>query len=881
MPFRARLTILFIALFSAFVPLGAQEQEPADSLVRLMNAQSAHMVNTDQKKFREVIGPATFLHNGTYLICDTAYWDVDQKVINAYGNVQILQDETVLSSDKLNYIIDDNTAQFRGSLVQLRDKEGNLLRTRNLDYNTKDSVAVFTQGASMRDKDGQIIESYDGTYDSKTKLFNFSTNVNMYTDSVFVKTNRLTYHGDNSEAYFEGGVDAWQDDNMLSSDYAVYDKANEVFHFHDNVHALADSRECWADSALFYKLVNDAELFGHTQILDTAQNLNALAEYVKYVDTLSRVTLQGEAAIVAVTDQDGQIDTLYLGADLLSYTTTPMCAVDPIEVSAAGQRLQNLQGDPVDAYRKKAADNAAEEQAKEKREKAEARGLKNNGQDQKLGGARGSGESIGDKLAQVPESVPDIPASDEPAAAEGKPTPDESAAPEDQPAPDDTAAQDSVDVEPAPEPVDSTAVGMVKAVGNVRLFRTDIQARCDSLVYTDLDSLGRMYIDPVIWNEEGRHQYSSDSLFIVVANGKMEKANLLANAFIAIQEDSLCYDQIRGAEMMAYFDTTAALSRFDALGGADAMFYLRENETLATVNKVESKMLSARFEEGELSQIFYFDSPKNDAYPVVQLPKEDRLKRGFNWRADERPKSKEDVTLLTLRRSERRLYEMRPRAAFRETDRYFPGYISDVYKRIAIRDSLKKLPKVSDMQVDSLAAQTDSLAVEADSLALAADSLAVQNDSPAAATDSLETGAKVDTLDFSSPEAAIKSIEKATSENEPDPKALKKEQKQKEREARIAELDARDAAKAEAKHQKELEKQRAKTLKQLLKAEKQEAKEQKILDRYVKRFEKKKARKAKDLPEEQEGLEEVKPEELEASEDPEKPKLFAKLKRKG
>ena len=112
----------------------------------LMSSKSAQLVDIQGASYRKVIGPARFLHNNTYLLCDTALWNVDARFIEAWGNVSILQDETVLTSDKLTYYIDQDLAQFRGSLVQLQDKDHNTLRTRNLDYNTKDSVAVFQRG---------------------------------------------------------------------------------------------------------------------------------------------------------------------------------------------------------------------------------------------------------------------------------------------------------------------------------------------------------------------------------------------------------------------------------------------------------------------------------------------------------------------------------------------------------------------------------------------------------------------------------------------------------------------------------------------------------------------------------------------------------------
>lgn len=115
-----------------------------DSLVRLLSAQSMELIEKNGLNYRKVTGPARFLHNDTYLICDTALWNVSSNEIYAIKNVKILQDQTVLTGDKLTYYVDRDLAEFRGSLVQLEDKDRNVLRTEYLDYNTRDSVAVFS-----------------------------------------------------------------------------------------------------------------------------------------------------------------------------------------------------------------------------------------------------------------------------------------------------------------------------------------------------------------------------------------------------------------------------------------------------------------------------------------------------------------------------------------------------------------------------------------------------------------------------------------------------------------------------------------------------------------------------------------------------------------
>jgi lipopolysaccharide assembly outer membrane protein LptD (OstA) len=203
----------------------------AQDKVLLLKAESAQLLEINGESFRKVTGPAKFLHNDTYLLCDTAYWNINTNIIDAMGNVRIIQDRTTLSSNTLQYVVDQDLARFRGDLVQLVDQDKNTLRTKYLDYNTKDSVAVFQDGGAMRDKDGQVIESLYGTYDSKAKLFVFNDQVNMFMDTTFIKTSRLEYRSDLSTAYFGFGTDMWQEDKMLSANDGWYDRTRELFFF--------------------------------------------------------------------------------------------------------------------------------------------------------------------------------------------------------------------------------------------------------------------------------------------------------------------------------------------------------------------------------------------------------------------------------------------------------------------------------------------------------------------------------------------------------------------------------------------------------------------------------------------------------------------------
>ncbi|MBR1873179.1 MAG: hypothetical protein IJ795_08240 [Bacteroidales bacterium] len=956
---RLRITIvLLLALLPGWIlPAQSTNSEKVDSLVSLLSARSVELLERDGVSFRKVTGPARFFHNNTYLVCDTALWNMETEEIECMGNVKILQNETVLSSDKLIYLINEDLAQFRGTLVQLEDKDHNTLRTRYLDYNTKDSIAVFEQGGALRDKEGQIIESQTGTYESKVKLFTFLEDVNMFTDSIFVKTSKLEYDTRRNKAWFGKGTDAWKDDDMLSSDAGWYERDRELFLFWRNVHGMTVDKEIWSDSLYFWRNFMDVEMLGNVQLMDTVNHVSAVAGRMYYQDSISRVTMTRDPAVVGKTGDTGApSDTVYVGADTLIYRTEMAFQIDSSRYKVARQRLANAMSDAVEAYRIKAAEEAkkaaeeakkkdpnyiAKQQAEEAARKREER--KNKGKaavdstaagespapealsqmadtlsaaTDSIGVAIDSLGAVSDSLGVVRDSLGaarpdslgvkidslvnriDSLARDISGVAPAAPAQPDVTEPLDSAA---QALKDSLDAVAAKfradsiaradsiqkairdsiiadsiarMPKDSTRFGFLTALRNVRLFREDMQMRCDSLEYCDLDSLIRLYKEPIVWNEK-RRQYVADSLHIVPREGKIDRAYLISNAFIIIQEDSLCFDQIRSAEMLAFFDSTTALRRFDALGDASAVFYLQEDSVFATVNKSEARMLSTEFKDGDIDILYYYDNPKTDAHPLAQMKKEDRVLKGFNWQPDLRPRRKEDITSWKARMSERSTYSSRPRASFRQTDIYFPGYMAGVYKDMkdkeirrqqrerarkareeflkdstarALRDSLvaDSLKVIADslFRLDSLKAVQDSLKAVQDSLK------AVQDSVSAVVRDSLsrlpkDSSGVAGAVVLS--KAEIQAAEKARKEKERAERKKARQEaraaKEAAREAEWARLDSLDAVKDSLAKEKAQQKIRDRKLKQIERARKQELRDAQKLEKYRRRFERQKARK--------------------------------------
>ena len=666
----------------------------------------------------------------------------------------------------------------------------------------------------------------------------------------------LIYESDKDLATFGFATDVWKDDNMLSANEGWYDRANEIFFFKNNVHVMSEDQEGWCDSLYFYRNTSNVDMIGNAQVTDTTRNIFGLAGRIEYLDSISKVTMTRKPAVISETqNKDKSLDTVYLGAEKLVYYTLKRCDVDSLVAVDAGKRIETMHVDPVGEYRKKAAEEAA---------KAAEEAAKN---DPNYRPQNAKGKDAQKPSAQKPDQAERKAAGRRSAPEQLMPSADSLMRSDSLMNADSLMTSDSLmasdTVTAVPEP-DTTKIGFLLANHKVKVYKKDMQIVCDSLLYSDLDSLARFFKEPIIWQEE-RKQYTADSIYVLVKDNAMDKASLMSNAFISIQEDTSHYDQIKGTEMLAYFDAEGELNRFDVLGGASALFYIEENEALATVNKPESKMLSAILKNGEVQRIYYYDEAKNDGYPIVQLSEDELRLKGFNWQPEKRPQDRYAVTPLSLRPSQRTSYEARPRATYTQTDIYFPGYMSDVYKQIEVRDSLKRLRerdrKLAEQRaeeqarLDSLARAdslvlADSLAkldtipvpdikdmtVPADSVA-ARDSLGVQSDSLAAADTAI--------VKVLTPEEikAAKKAEKAKAKAEKKAKReAEKKRKQEALEAKWAEKDKRDAEKAAAKEAKRLAKERKRKRKALEDAARRAEREMELLNKYKQKFREKKAR---------------------------------------
>ena len=824
-----------------------------DSLLTLLNAEYARVFERPgHREYREVKGPATFLHNGAYMFCDSAIWNVSFNQVEAYQNVKLVQKKTVLKSDNVIYYADDNLARFRGDLVEVYDKDKNTLRTRYLDYNTEDSTAKFTFGGAMRTSKGEIIESDRGTYDGKTGICRFEDNVEMFTDSLFIKTNSLDYDTNENKAYFGKKTQMWKRDIYLRGEYGWYAQDSGVVYFDTDVYMSNPDYEGWCDTLYYWQHSRNGRMRKNVELLDSLHKMYFVSDAANMsfdtVNNLYARLFMDPASIYVGENTDNQIDTLFSRADTMLFYTQRACDISEELKKDSEEARKQVNFDAIGEADKKAAEKKEQEKKaaieklpeyiayKKRQEIAEKK------RQDSIAAAQAKAEK--DSLAAVAalaaadslkalSDTPDVPA-EKPAAIDSVPA-REPALPEIQaaePVAEDTppvvseelpaadsllSAQDSLmapsDSLSAGTPeaaADTTKLRFIKGYRNARIYRTDIQARADSIYFSQLDTLLRMYLDPVIWNDN-RHQLTSEEVVMQMKDNSFDRANLHGNAMIISQEDSVHFDQIKSTEMLGYFNSDNTLRRFDALGGVNAMFYMQEDSVITILNSKQAQFMMVTMKNGTAERIKYYESVNSDAYPVYNLPKDKQRLKGFKWREDEQPKSRFDITRHKVRNSKRASYATNKLPVFRRANLYYDNYMQDIYHQIeeraeqarreqARRDSIEAaeqeakshfaadstlgitsaFDKKGDIVIDSLATlkpnpklleKVDSTAKvdipaglsEADSLAAVRrqarlDSLAAERDAAKARLDSIAAAAREASLKRDTSASAIRPV---------------------------------------------------------------------------------------------------------------------------
>lgn len=179
---------------------------------------------------------------------------------------------------------------------------------------------------------------------------------------------------------------------------------------------------------------------------------------------------------------------------------------------------------------------------------------------------------------------------------------------------------------------------------HVKIFSDSMQGLCDSITYSQKDSILRMIYDPIVWSR--RSQITGDTILLYTDSNKLKKLYVPDKAFVVSQsgpDKAQLYDQVQGKTLTGYFEDNS-IKEVIVRPNAEAIQYSKDdNDAYIGVNQASSARMRVLFDNQEISYIYFEQDVKQQMTPMDKADLPNMKLSRFQWHEAKRPKSLKEI----------------------------------------------------------------------------------------------------------------------------------------------------------------------------------------------------------------------------------------------
>jgi lipopolysaccharide export system protein LptA len=587
-------------------------------------------------------GHVEFSQNNVVLFCDSAYSYNDSNMVDAFGNVHIIQGDTLnLYGDRIKYEGNSKIAKVNGN-VKLVNKSITLT-TDELVFDLRTNIGNYHTWGKIVDT-ANVLVSKIGRYYSNEDLFFFKDSVKVTNKDFILTADTLKYNSKTERVFIVGPthIKGTTKQGTLYSEKGWYDTRTNIAELYKASKIMGKEQTLQGDTLFYSRNTGTGR----------ARNRVILSDTTNHVAVTGRTGVYNEKTKIAfVTDsavfmQYSPKDTLFLHADTLR--SIPDLSKKAVVKKAVEQALVAKKSVPAKPDTLKQAAGKMAAGANQIRpgkdslpQQTDASKIAVLSGDRKL-------SNVGDSLSTVVDTVRTLAKS---AVIDKINQHKDSLS-----AIADTAkvsAKLAVTHRENPLYRDSARTGsdtlnakdtndqkLFLAYHRVRFYKKDLQGICDSLSYQMRDSVMKLFKDPVLWSEV--HQLTAERIEYRPHKPGPDIAKLENNGFIISKEDSIKFNQISGKTLIGYIYNNA-LKTIEVSGNAITLYYLKNKDRYSGMNRLESSKINVYLMKGKIDSISFFPKPEGKTIPLKELTSEDSKLNGFEWRESEKPKNRFDL----------------------------------------------------------------------------------------------------------------------------------------------------------------------------------------------------------------------------------------------
>ena len=309
---------LFILCFISLLTFNSYAQQRKNIEIK----DSGAFGDIDEEKYpgariltRSDAGQVHVYHDGIDMYCDQAVLYGKENFVEAYGNVKMIQGDTITMIAKYaEYSGKTQLAYAKGDVVLT--EPSSTLTTQKLFFDRAKQEAYYEEdGKVVRDSSGTITSTV-GRYYMSQKKYRFLNTVKLVNPEYVLTTNQLDFYSETGHSYMFGPSTIVGETSTVYCERGFYNTNNDTGYFTKNSRIDYDNRVVVGDSMYFDRNRDFASATNNIKITDTINNSIITGHYAEVYKSKDSAFVTKRALAISVQEND----SIYIHSDTLMVT---------------------------------------------------------------------------------------------------------------------------------------------------------------------------------------------------------------------------------------------------------------------------------------------------------------------------------------------------------------------------------------------------------------------------------------------------------------------------------------------------------------------------------------------------------------------------------
>ena len=258
------------------------------------------------------------IHESINMWCDKAIHYGQENFIEAYGNVKMIQGDTINMNSK--YIEYSGLTQlaFASGDVILKDPNSTITTDTLYFDRVKQKAYYRTGGTVVKDSSGTITSKI-GRYYMDIKKYQFVEDVVLVNPDATIVSNYFDFYSDSGHAYLYGPSTITTEESVTYCEKGFYDTETKIGYAVKKAKINYDNRIVEGDSLYFDNNISFASATNNIKVTDTINNSVVKGHYAEVFKEKDSLFITKRALAITLQEKD----SIYMHADTLMVTGKP------------------------------------------------------------------------------------------------------------------------------------------------------------------------------------------------------------------------------------------------------------------------------------------------------------------------------------------------------------------------------------------------------------------------------------------------------------------------------------------------------------------------------------------------------------------------------